>query len=129
VVNDSLVLIDYVNRRVRAGEGVHASAEAGARRRFRPIFLTTATTVVGMLPILIERSFQAQFLKPMVISIAFGLMFATLLTLLVVPCLLLIGNDVRRALRWLWSGRWPAAEEVVTTDEPMPDEPAAGAAK
>ncbi len=112
VVNDSLVLIDFINRRVRAGAAAPAAAEEGVRRRFRPILLTTATTVAGMAPILAERSFQAQFLKPMVVSIAFGLLFATLLTLLVVPCLYLIGNDLRRALRWLRTGRLPSAEEL-----------------
>jgi len=112
VVNDSLVLIDYVNRQIRSGRPVLAALEAGALRRFRPIILTTVTTVVGMTPILLERSFQAQFLKPMVVSIAFGLAFATMLTLLVVPSLYLIGNDLRRVLRWLRSGRWPSAEEV-----------------
>ena len=112
VVNDSLVLIDMVNRRIRAGAKVHEAAEAGARDRFRPIFLTTATTVAGMAPLLAERSFQAQFLKPMVVAIAFGLLFATMLTLLVVPSLYLIGNDLRRVLRWLRTGRWVSPEAV-----------------
>ena len=112
VVNDALVLIDYVNKCVRGGMKVHAAAEAAALRRFRPIVLTTATTVAGMMPILLERSFQAQFLKPMVAAIVFGLAFATMLTLLAVPCLYLIGNDVARALRWMRTGRWPSPEEV-----------------
>ena len=98
VVNDSLVLIDMVNNRIRSGDSVHAAVAAGARGRFRAIVLTTVTTAAGMTPLLMERSFQAQFLKPMAVSIAFGLMFATLLTLLVVPCLYLIGNDVGRVL-------------------------------
>lgn len=113
VVNDSLVLIDLVNVRIRSGDGVHQAAEAGARGRFRAIILTTITTVVGMSPLLMERSFQAQFLKPMAVSIAFGLMFATMLTLLVVPCLYLIGNDLRRALRWLITGQWVSPEDVL----------------
>jgi len=113
VVNDSLVLLDLVNVRIRSGHGVHAATEAGARGRFRAIILTTITTVAGISPLLMERSFQAQFLKPMAVSIAFGLLFATLLTLLVVPCLFLIGNDVRRVLRWLTTGRWVGPEEVL----------------
>ena len=121
VVNDSLVLIDQVNRRVRGGGGVYESAEQGARIRFRPIVLTTLTTVAGITPLLFERSFQAQFLKPMAVSIAFGLMFATTLTLLVVPSLYLIGNDVRRVLRWLGSGEWVEPEEVVKRDEAAAD--------
>ncbi len=124
VVNDSLVLLDYVNGRIREGGEVFASAEEGARRRFRPILLTTVTTIAGMGPILLERSFQAQFLKPMVVSIAFGLAMATMLTLVVVPCLLLIGNDVRRAMHWLWRGEWVSPEAVVAGDvEPEEDTP------
>ena len=113
VVNDSLVLLDLVNRRIRKGVKVHDAAEAGARGRFRAIILTTITTVVGMTPLLMEQSFQAQFLKPMAVSIAFGLSFATMLTLLVVPCLFLAGNDLRRALRWLRTGQWVAPEDVL----------------
>jgi hydrophobic/amphiphilic exporter-1 (mainly G- bacteria), HAE1 family len=114
VVNDSLVLIDRVNREARAGAGVHAAVETGATRRFRAILLTTITTVAGMTPLLMERSFQAQFLKPMAISITFGLAFATMLTLVLVPCLYLIGNDIRRAMRWLRTGRWPAPEDILS---------------
>ena len=112
VVNDSLVLLDLVNVRIRSGDGVHAAAETGARGRFRAIILTTITTVAGMTPLLMERSFQAQFLKPMAVSIAFGLMFATMLTLLVVPCLFLIGNDVRRVIHWQFTGKWVAPEDL-----------------
>jgi len=126
VVNDSLVLIDLVNRKVRAGANVHQAAEEGSRGRFRPIFLTTATTVAGMAPLLAEGSFQAQFLKPMVVAIAFGLSFATLLTLLVVPSLYLIGNDIRRALRWLATGVLPAPEDVLSRQH-RPEPPAAPA--
>ncbi len=106
VVNDSLVLIDLVNTRVRAGGPILESVFSSARDRFRAIFLTTATTVAGMTPLLLEQSFQAQFLKPMVVSLAFGLLFATLLTLLVVPCLYVIGDDVRRVLGWIATGQW-----------------------
>ncbi len=122
VVNDSLVLIDFINRGVRSGKGVFEAAREAALRRFRPIFLTTATTVVGMLPILLEQSFQAQFLKPMVVAIVFGLLFATALTLLVVPSLYLIGNDLRRGLRWLRRGVWPAPEQVLGRSH-RPEEP------
>lgn len=125
VVNDSLVLLDLVNRRIRDGANVHEAAEHGARNRFRPIVLTTATTVGGMAPLLAEQSFQAQFLKPMAVAIAFGLLFATLLTLLVVPSLYLIGNDIRRALRWLRTGRLPTPEEVLPSLQ-RPEEVAAG---
>jgi multidrug efflux pump subunit AcrB len=117
VVNDSLVLVDLVNRRVRAGGGVYQSVEEGARIRFRPIILTTLTTVAGITPLLFERSLQAQVLKPMAVSIVFGLMFATMLTLLVVPSLYLVGNDIRRALSWLRTGQWVSPEAVIKRDE------------
>ena len=118
VVNDSLVLIDMVNNRVREGDGIVAAVAEGARARFRPILLTTVTTVAGMTPLLAEQSFQAQFLKPMAVSITFGLSFATLLTLLVVPCLYLIGNDIRRGWHWVWTGELPPAE-LVSQHHPM----------
>lgn len=113
VVNDSLVLIDRVNQNIRDGMDVHAAAEMGSRSRFRAILLTTVTTVVGMAPLLAERSFQAQFLKPMAVAISFGLMFATTLTLLAVPSLYLIGNDLRRVGVWAWRGYWPSPEYVL----------------
>jgi hypothetical protein len=72
-----------------------------------------------MTPLLLEQSFQAQFLKPMVVSLAFGLLFATLLTLLVVPCLYVIGDDVRRLLGWIATGHWRAHR---SGDRPEPAE-------
>ncbi|MBN1556310.1 MAG: efflux RND transporter permease subunit [Phycisphaerae bacterium] len=113
VVNDSLVLIDRVNSEIKNGAGIHEAAQRGACGRFRAIFLTTITTVAGMTPLLMETSFQAQMLQPMAVSISFGLSFATMLTLLVVPCLLLAGNDLRRVFHWLFTGHWPSPEQVV----------------
>lgn len=86
VVNDSIVLIDFINHRVR-DDGMplmEALPEAG-RRRLRPVLLTSMTTIAGLLPLLLERSFQAQILIPMAVSLAFGLMLATALVLLLVP--------------------------------------------
>ena len=99
VVNDSLVLIDFINQGVRSGtETFKAAVEAG-KARFRAVMLTTITTVAGLTPILTEGSFQAQFLIPMVISIAFGLVFATVITLFLVPALYLILYDVLALFR------------------------------
>ncbi len=85
VVNDSIVLIDFINLRVRDGmPAKEALAEAG-RRRFRPVMLTSMTTIAGLFPLLLERSFQAQLLIPMATSLAFGLMLATMLVLILVP--------------------------------------------
>ncbi|MEM9367243.1 MAG: efflux RND transporter permease subunit [Planctomycetota bacterium] len=90
VVNDSIVLIDFINSRVRAGvPPIQALLESG-RRRFRPIMLTSLTTIAGLLPLLTERSFQAQLLIPMAASLAFGLMVATALVLLLIPVLYLL---------------------------------------
>ena len=117
VVNDALVLIDLINKRARSGDKLMQAAETGARDRFRAILLTTVTTVMGMAPLLFERSFQAQFLKPMVVAIAFGLLFATLLTLLAVPSLYMIGNDIARVIYWLRRGQWPAPEQIIRKED------------
>lgn len=93
VINDNLVLIDYVRRLEREG---HASPEAlltSAVSRFRPIFLTTVTTFVGLIPMMAEQSTGAQFLKPAVLSLAFGVFFALFVSLLLVPAMYLIGHD------------------------------------
>lgn len=90
VVNDSIVLIDFINSRVRAGETpLNALLQAG-ERRFRPIMLTSLTTIAGLLPLLFEKSFQAQLLIPMAASLAFGLMLSTTLVLLLIPVLYLL---------------------------------------
>ncbi len=95
VVNDSLILIDFINRAVRSGVDIETAVVESGKARFRPVLLTSVTTIAGLLPILLERSFQAQFLIPMAISICFGLLAATVLTLLYVPALYLIVRDVR----------------------------------
>jgi multidrug efflux pump subunit AcrB len=94
VVNDNLVLIDRCNQLRAAGHDVFEALLQGGQDRFRPIILTSLTTFVGLLPIMSETSVQAQFLIPMVISLAFGVLFATGVTLLLVPCLYLLGEQV-----------------------------------
>jgi multidrug efflux pump subunit AcrB len=85
VVNDSLVLVDYINkRRAETGDLQEAILKAGAAR-FRPVILTSLTTFIGLVPLLFEKSTQAQFLIPMAVSLAFGILFATFITLLLVP--------------------------------------------
>lgn len=94
VINDSLVLVDLVNRKRRAGVPlIEAVWEAGATR-FRPIFLTSLTTFVGLSPMILETSLQAQFLIPMAISLGFGILFATFITLLLVPACYLMIEDI-----------------------------------
>ncbi len=87
VVNDSIVLIDFINRRRAEGGELHETLIAAGCQRFRPVMLTSVTTVAGLLPILVERSMQAEILIPMAVSIAFGLSLATLWVLLLVPSL------------------------------------------
>jgi len=81
--------------------------------RFRAIFLTSMTTIAGLAPLIMEKSFQAQFLIPMAIAVAYGIGIATLLTLILLPVFLTVWNDVKRGGLYLWSGGiMPSAEEV-----------------
>ena len=98
VVNDSLVLVDFVNQRLRDGIPLlDACLEAGGKR-FRPIMLTSVTTFAGLLPLMLETSLQAQFLIPMAVSLGFGVIFATVITLYLIPCSLLVAEDCSRVL-------------------------------
>ena len=87
VVNDAIVLIDFINLRVRAGSPLREALLDAGVQRLRPVFLTSVTTVAGLMPILLERSFQAQIVIPMATSLCFGLMLATVLVLYLVPVL------------------------------------------
>ncbi len=96
VVNDSLILVEFANRaRVNEKTDEDALMIAGARR-FRAIFLTTTTTFVGLLPMLFETSMQAQFVIPMALSLSFGIVSATAITLILVPCLYLVVHDLKK---------------------------------
>lgn len=95
VVNDSLILIDLINRERKSGVKLPQIIRDCATRRFRPIMLTTMTTFCGLIPMMLERSLQARFLIPMAISLAFGVLFATMITLFLVPSLYLILEDVK----------------------------------
>jgi len=104
-VNDNLVLLDYVQRlRAKGMDGAQALIEAGTRR-FRPILLTSLTTFIGLLPLLSETSLQAQWLVPIGISLAFGVLFALFVTLFFVPALYGIGADIRRFFAYLVTGK------------------------
>jgi multidrug efflux pump subunit AcrB len=103
VVNDSLVLVDFINQRCRGSNGsqralMRAVLSAGSAR-FRPVLLTSLTTFFGLLPLLFEESTQAQFLIPMAVSLGFGILFATVITLLMVPVNYLVLEDLRRLRR------------------------------
>ena len=98
VVNDSLVLIDFANRLRLQGMSAREAIVAAGVRRFRPIILTTLTTFGGLAPMIFETSRQARFLIPMALSLGFGILFATVITLLLVPCFYLLIEDLRRYL-------------------------------
>ncbi len=96
VVNDALILIDLANRRLKANdESVHDAVLEAAIQRFRPIMLTTLTTFGGLSPMMFERALAARFLIPMAISLGFGILFATIITLVLVPSLYMVSDDFR----------------------------------
>ena len=98
VVNDSLILIDLVNRLRAAGKSVDVAIREAGMRRFRPIMLTTATTFLGLSPMIFETSMQAKFLIPMAVSLGYGIVFATAITLILVPALYRILEDLKGLL-------------------------------
>ena len=98
VVNDSLILIDFINVEVAKGTDVFEAVIQSGETRFRPVILTSFTTVAGLAPLLTETSFQAKFLIPMAVSISFGLVAATVLTLIFVPALYVVIRDWTRFL-------------------------------
>ena len=95
VVNDSLILVEFVNRGRLQGETIEDALMAAGRQRFRAILLTTMTTFVGLLPMLFETSTQAQFVIPMALSLSFGIVFATTITLVLIPCLYRVVYDLK----------------------------------
>lgn len=112
MVNDGLVLIGKFNINLRGGMTFDEAIYEAGRSRFRAIFLTSITTIAGLAPLLLEKSRQAQFLKPMAISIAYGIGFATVLTLLLLPLFLSFSNDVKVFGKWLKTGDKVSKEEV-----------------
>ncbi len=99
VVNDSLVLVNFANRRQQAGMSRREAVHQAGIQRFRPIILTTLTTFGGLSPMIFETSRQARFLIPMALSLGYGILFATMITLVLVPSLYLIVDDVRQLIR------------------------------
>ena len=112
MVNDGLVLIGKFNSNLRSGMSFENAIYEAGRSRFRAIFLTSVTTIAGLAPLIFEKSRQAQFLKPMAISIAYGIGFATILTLLVLPLFLSFSNKLKVSTKWLVTGNKISKEEV-----------------
>jgi multidrug efflux pump subunit AcrB len=112
VVNDAIILIECVNTRIKEGMPLYQAIAEGGKRRFRAIILTTITTCAGLMPLIVERSVQAQYLIPMAVSICSGVFVASFLTLFLVPCLIAILNDLRRGSYFLWHLRLPPREAM-----------------
>jgi hydrophobic/amphiphilic exporter-1 (mainly G- bacteria), HAE1 family len=114
VVNDSLIYMQFFNEKRAKGWSVAGAAMLTGRARIRAILLTTITTVLGLTPLMLEQSFQAQFLIPMAITISFGLISSTAIILVVLPCLLVILDDAKRVARAAWTGDWTSGERAET---------------
>ena len=123
VVNDSLVMVDFINRERRIRDNLLAAVRQAGSNRFRPILLTSLTTFFGLMPIMFERSMQAAFLVPMAVSLAFGVLFATFITLLLVPISYIILDDFRRMTGRMLGRRdlteRPDTNTNITTGEPV----------
>ena len=98
-VNDSLVMVDFINSRRAEGVSLKEAILTAGGARFRPIILTSLTTFAGLMPLILERSIQAQFLIPMAVSLGFGVMFGTAITLYLIPAAYMISDDISRALK------------------------------
>jgi len=112
VINDSLVLVDVINRERREGSSLMDAISTAGLARFRPIILTSVTTFAGLTPLLLEQSPQAQMLIPMAVSLAFGVMFGTFITLVLVPVIYYSQEDVKRILKRLVGKSEPELEEI-----------------
>ena len=115
VVNDSIILVRAIQDRLTAGEPLHDAIVGGARDRLRAVILTSVTTIFGLTPLLFETSLQAQFLKPMAVTIVFGLLGVTPIVLILVPCLIAIQRDIAA-----FFGRAPDAGERSVDDDRVP---------
>ena len=112
LVNDGLVLIEKFNLLLREGIPYRVAMVEAGRSRFRAIFLTSLTTVAGLAPLILEKSFSAQFLIPMAISVAYGIAYATFMTLFLLPLLLAAKNSLMVMITWLWEGEKPEKAAV-----------------
>lgn len=112
IVNDSVVFLEKFNQNITKGMKVKDAIVKAGKNRLRAIILTTITTSFGLFPIILEKSFQAQFLVPMAISLAYGVAFGTFFILMFFPALIMILNDIRRTIRQHWHGREFTPEEV-----------------
>lgn len=122
MVNDSLVFVGAFNANLKKGQPYKEALKDAGLSRFRPIVLTSLTTIAGLAPLIMEKSMQAQFLIPMAIAIAYGLAIATLLTLLLLPSYLVLFNQLKRGVKWLITGKKVSEESVEPAVKEIPYE-------
>jgi len=106
VVNDSLVLVDYINQQRKRGVAVFEAVLESGTARFRPVILTSLTTFAGLTPLLLNQSTQSEFLKQMAISLGFGILFATAITLIIIPVNYLLAYTLKHRALGLGSNVW-----------------------
>jgi multidrug efflux pump subunit AcrB len=121
VVNDSLVLVHYINTKLKQGDPLGVAVRKAGVRRFRPILLTSLTTFAGLLPLMFSQSTQAKTMIPMAVSLGWGVLFATFVTLLLVPVNTLIFDDIKRGLQAYW--RWQTNKPAPINDDEKGLEP------
>jgi multidrug efflux pump subunit AcrB len=119
IVNDAIVMIDEINKRLKAGADYYNAVIEGTKRRFKAVMLTSLTTFFGLMPLIFNRSVMAPLFKPMAITIAFGVLFGLLINLLLTPCFLVILNDFRRIIHLYFFRKMPAREEVESAVKSM----------
>ena len=107
VVNDSLIMVDFINRQRTVHSDIRAAVREAGMYRFRPILLTSFTTFFGLVPLMLDRSFDAAMVIPMAVSLAWGVLFATAITLVLVPTIYMILEDVREATHKLFRRNTP----------------------
>ncbi|SQH75431.1 AcrB/AcrD/AcrF family protein [Shewanella benthica] len=117
VVNDSLILVDFVNKARAQGQSITQAAIDSGCYRFRAIILTSMTTFVGLVPILLEKSLQAQIVIPMATSLAFGIVFSTVVTLILIPLLYIILDDIKRTSRRFYNWWWQPKDDSATVSK------------
>ena len=115
-------MLDQFNKNLSLGMTIKEAVLKAGKSRFRAIILTTITTVAGLYPLILEESFQAQFLIPMAISVAYGVLFGTIILLIYFPPLILYFNDIQRTKKWIWEGgktppNWTEVEPVIKNIE------------
>ena len=120
VVNDSLVLVDYINQQRKKGMAVFDAVLASGAARFRPVILTSLTTFAGLTPLLLDNSTQSEFLKPMAISLGFGILFVTVITLVIVPVNYLLGHQIKQATKRGLAKTWALWLEFWNRQDPDP---------